>query len=368
MVDWLAANDASWARWLPAALSALTQRLDTDLDAAPRLLLHLAQISDMNTPVAAVYLLRAWAAGASLSTEHLRCLAANLSRLDAARCRTVLGRKGNPAELFEQLWQASGGKEIPHSWLHCFPPSIAESVDHETFKALIEAILGGIALSAWLLSVSVRLAGKSEVELLLPYLSTVIKRYPENALILLESALEQPTSQHVLIETLFPAILARSIDKARAQALLKMLATRPDLRQNSSFISDFLDNWVLLNEQKSTLARLNASRIEGHILVDMSTLWLADSSKTHRIDMLAVILAQVRRSAPNNWLTPVSLHFQTLCIAGRFKEAAQILDLYDDLNIKGQPARSFYDATQRNIRERQSYHDAEWRRLWELLP
>ena len=122
VVDWLAANDAGWARWLPAALSALAQRLDTDLDAAPRLLLHLAQISDMNTPVAAVYLLRAWAAGASLSVEHLRCLAANLSRLDAARCIAAMSKRGNPANLLERLWQASEVGEIPHDWLHRFPP------------------------------------------------------------------------------------------------------------------------------------------------------------------------------------------------------------------------------------------------------
>ena len=367
VVDWLADNDASWSRWLPADLSALAQLLDADLDAAPRLLLHLAQISDMETPVTVAYLLRARAAGASLSAEHLRCLAANLSRLDAARCRAVLGRKGNPAELFEQLWQASGGKEIPYSWLHCFPPSIVESVDHETFKALIEAILGGIALSAWLLSVSARLTRKSEVELLLPYLSTVVKQHPENALNLLENALEQPTSQHILIETLFPAVLARSIDRARAQFLLTALMARPGIKQSGSFLSESLDNWALLNEQKSTLALLNASRIEGRVLVSMAAPWLADSSKVHRVDMLAVILSQVRRTTPNNWLTPVSLDFQALCIAGRFKEAAEILDPYDDLNIKGQPARSFYDAARRNIQERQSYHNAEWRRLLELL-
>ena len=128
-----------------------------------------------------------------------------------------------------------------------------------------------------------------------------------------------------------------------------------------------LDNWAALQADRSDWPLLRASRIEGADLVRVAKKWLPCGDKPHRLDILVVILRDVRGRSRSTWLPPVSLEFQALCGAGRFSEAERILDDYPEISIKGRSARSYLESARTHIAEREGSCTPELDRLWELV-
>ena len=367
MVVWLSKNLTRWTGCPPSLISELAQRLDSELERAPGLLLHLGHVTFNEPTTTADFLLRAWAAGARPLEDDLRFLASHLAKLEPAFCKILLEKSRNASELFSQLWHVSDARELPADWLARFSPSIVDAIPNEIYGALLDVVARGLAPVNWLPPIAARLGYENPAPLL-PHIGRIAKQRPQDALTLLDVVLTQLPPKDATIEAFFPAVLNLSTSATRARALLNSLSALPDLEHGSGYLAACLDNWHLLNEQQRDLALLTGTRIEGQVLVRFADFWLAKPEKTHRIDMLSVILTQVQRSAPANWLTPVSLQFQALCAGGRFKEAAHILESYDDLRVKGRSAQSVYSEARRKVPERQDDHEADWQRLWELLP
>jgi hypothetical protein len=112
---------------------------------------------------------------------------------------------------------------------------------------------------------------------------------------------------------------------------------------------------------------LKRPRIEGSTLVEITKRWLDYKDKLHRIDMLIVILKDVRRDSSPNWLTPVSLDFEALCTSGRFSEAQRLLNLHPDLRIKGQDAADYLKGSHSQVAARTAAYESDFRRLWQLI-
>jgi hypothetical protein len=127
-----------------------------------------------------------------------------------------------------------------------------------------------------------------------------------------------------------------------------------------------LDNWQALTADILLWSELRHDRIDGSTLVGIATKWLAYADKPHRLDMLVIILRDVRSRSPYTWLTPVSLEFQTLCAAGRFAEAESLMNDYPDLTVKRQDARRYFATLSKDGRQRPGLFTQEFMWLWTL--
>jgi hypothetical protein len=148
--------------------------------------------------------------------------------------------------------------------------------------------------------------------------------------------------------------------------VLNALTFRFELSRGQDLLGLALDNWQTLLISKEEIPFLKAYRIEGPTLVHFVSKWLAYRDKPHWLDMLVIILRDVRSRSANAWLTPVSLEFQALCATGRFAEAEQMVANYNDLKVSGQSAKSHLKSARSHGSERQVKFEAEVKRLWEL--
>ena len=112
---------------------------------------------------------------------------------------------------------------------------------------------------------------------------------------------------------------------------------------------------------------LRRPRVEGSTLVSIAQEWVEHKEEPHHIDMLVVILRDVRRDSSAHWLTPVSLEFQALCASGRYPEAQAILDQYPDLRVKGQDGAEYLRKWRGRVAERTASYESEYERLWQLV-
>jgi hypothetical protein len=103
------------------------------------------------------------------------------------------------------------------------------------------------------------------------------------------------------------------------------------------------------------------------MLVNVTNKWLAYRGKPHRVDMLIVILRDVKGNSSPRWLTPVSLEVQALCAAGRFAEAETIAREQPDLLIRGVSAAKYLDTVRKRVSERQELCGPQLKSLWELI-
>ena len=371
-ISWLVSSSNIWSDWPLDALQALGERLAPSLDRSSDLLLALADAvvqKSEGRAASAQYLLRAWCAGADLSPSQFEDIATSLAILDVDWCRRLLKKRKKATGLLVRLWQVCGGDKLPSEWLERFPSAAFQEFPDEMLRRLVEtSVARQIPLEdSLLIAVRERMA-RSDGEEPVGWVGQLATQHPELATGLLRTCLSNDTISPRVVCALFSALLEdRSNQRTIAEILDRLSTDRKLVSGGPRVVSLCLDNWGALREDMQVWSLLRRFRIEGSTLVETTRRWLDYKDKLHRIDMLIVILKDVRRDSSPNWLTPVSLEFEALCASGRFSEAQRLLNLYPDLRIKGQDAADYLKGSHTQVAARTAAYESEFRRLWQLI-
>jgi hypothetical protein len=270
--------------------------------------------------------------------------------------------------LFQALLNAKQEGAFPLSWLNYFPQETIPELSDDQVGELLEASVSRQSTIGdnLLMLVVERLARPSAIELL----ATVTRlgaKHPAFGVSILERCLDREQLRLKVSLRLFPALLQAQGDPSRVIDILDRLATDQELLDGGDLLALCLDNWAALRKDMVLWSWLREPRIEGSRLVSIADKWLQDLEKPHRIDMMVVILRDVRQRSSPKWLTPLSLEVQALCEAGRFEEAEKIAGLYYDLSIKRQDAQDYIIVARRRVQERKVAYESEFERLWRLV-
>jgi len=396
VLKWLESAPAVWSHWTVEVLQAVDERLASDLDKIPELLLTMADATMHKSGGEALstqYLLRAWAGGTQLSPSQLRHVATYLTKLDGSWCKKTLGRQKRTTTLLTDLWKTRGGRDFPLTWLQCFQPKVIRELPDDVLSNLLKTwSTYETPLDAKLLTTIAARMIRSDGKALLATVTRLATQRPELATQLLSACLTTNEIQPMVAQALFPVLLQDRSDQRAVVEILDKLSANPAflrgtapvarvpgrdwhsslerdraLPEETDLVSLCLDNWTALRADMDTWPLLRRYRIEGSTLVGVVTKWLSSISKPHRMDMLVVILRDVQRRSSASWLTPVSLEFQALCAAGRFSEAKRVLDRCPDLRIKRQDAATYLRSARARVPEREGVCESEFKRLWELV-
>ncbi len=317
------------------------------------------------------YLLRAWAVGANLTPEQLSWLAGQITQLKPAWVREQLNFRQDEAAvtaLFSGLWSILAGTPASLDLLCCFPvKETAQLPDDVLEPLLLTAINRGRALDDPHLDLVINRAARPDdrswSEILLG-----LARQQDTQLFRIADLIGamNPVPRPLLL-LLFPLLLRSSVSAAAVRGILNKLTLRGDLNRGDDLVAVCLDNWQTLLIHRNKLRGLRGRGIDGPTLVGVVTEWVAYRDKPHRLDMMVIILRDVKAHNPGSWLTPVSLELQVLGAAGRFTEAARLVGQYDQLRVGRQSAGEFLAEARTYKPERQADYEDSLRRLWELL-
>jgi hypothetical protein len=251
---------------------------------------------------------------------------------------------------------------------------VAQDLPDELQLELIESSLAQHkSLGAGLLTPVARRLSRPDSDELRAGVGRLAAHYPELATVFLRTCLTDGSVQLSVVQLLFHGLLQ---DRSGAQEVARVLdalsSERSTLGKETALSQEdplilCLDNWAMLRADMKVWPLLKASYIEGSLLVEIANKWLSYTNKPHRLDMLVIILEDVRRRSKPTWLTPASLKFQALCAAGRFSEAEGILRRHPDISIKGRSARDYLRKARARTPEREGTCASEFERLWELV-
>ncbi len=371
VLSWLEKNIELWQGWPIEALQSLAKKLEVDLDKAPKILLALADVlmQKLAEPALATqYLLRAWAAGAELSLGRLKWIGEYLTHLDVAWGKKVfVARVERTASLVSALQQLSGQKDFPPNWLPYFPREVLARLPDEALVPLLEtAVKQNDRPDQALLNLFAHKLNQKDGDLWLAMATRLASQQATLSVQLLQACLSLKDLRRETVQALFPFLLQDRSAPAAVRDVLNALTFRFELVKGQDLLALCVDNWQAFLIHKQELPFLKDYRIEGSTLVRFVAKWLAYQDKPHRLDMIIIILRNVRSRSRSTWLTPVSLEFQALCAAGRFTEAEKLMAGYADLKIEGQSAPVYLKSARAQNPARQPVYEAEFKRLWEL--
>jgi len=271
--------------------------------------------------------------------------------------------------LLEALLKTRQEGDLPPAWLNYFPVDIARQLPDKLLCGFLETCVSSqSANSADLLTVVTERLAQPGSDALLASLKQSSYRSPTVTVAILGAC---RTANRVLlpkaIQELFPPLLKERHLEDEVARILDWLIVYPKLLDGNSLAALCLDNWTTLRANARFWPLLRQSHIEGSTLVGLANQWLSTPDRLHRIDMLVVILHDVRQRSRSSWLTPASLEFQALCAAGRYPEATRILIENPSLSIKEQSARSYMQSVQPLVPQRDGIYEAEFRQLWHLV-
>lgn len=369
VITWLEENRSIWTCWPRDILEAIESRMGKSWDKSPRILVAMSELAekDKDYARAACYTLRAWHAGTQLSSHQLGDLAAHLPDLDPESYDAMLaGTRGT--ELLDRLWQLDQDKLAKLGWSQRFPSSVLRAVSDDTISKILEALP---ELRTPLDRDSKAAIMERLVQLpdhrLKPSLTSLLAQRPQLSLDFLEACVRLERAAPARVGTVLPVVLQRSDREQRTVELLMQLSAEQSLLVGEGCAAACLDNWRALQADSRTCSLLQERRIEGDTLVNIAKKWFGYRDKPHRLDMLVVILQDVKERSSPRWLTPVSLELQALCAAGRFSEARKVIKEHADLTVRGVDASDYLESARRRTSARKSAYEPEFRRLWDLI-
>lgn len=371
VVRWLIQHAEMLAEWSAESLTALEDELSFFFEDAPDTLLTFSRALARNPrhqSLSAWYLFRALCAGASLSNLQLQVLAARFPTLDPERCRTVLEKCSNAATLLDALLAAAASERVLLTWLSHLPAGALCGLSDDAFIGLLKAwVSDEISLEPALIKeLAQRLNDERFLEAGSEYVEQIGGIQQKAWPLLKELATQDKPNVHA-VEALFGPLFSGSAPPENLVAVLAELSEHGHLRQGNSRVGVCLDIWHTLGKS-SNWPLLYQDRVESRILTSLAFKWLDYTDFPHRLDMLVVILEDVRQRANPNWLTPASLEFQALCAAGRFTEAEQLQSRYgDSLGRRGQSAQRSLDEARRQQAERTVRFESDLQSLWRLM-
>ena len=369
VTSWLEENRSLWTRWPREVLEAIQTQMGDIWDTSPRLLIAMSELAqdDQDYSLAARYTLRAWHAGAELSSRQLEDLAANLARLDPEwRQESLTGMRAT--ELMDRLWQLDAEQSAKLAWSQHFSPSVIRAVSDDLIGRISAALLESkTSLGGGMRRAVIERFARLPDHKLKPLLASLVAKRPELSLDFLRASVGLKRVTADRIEAALPTALRGSDRERITGELLTQLSAEERHLEGESCGAACLDNWRALQSDSSTWPLLHERRIESDILVDIAKKWLRYRDKPHRMDMLVVILQDVKERSSPRWLTPASLELQALCAAGRFSEARKVIEEHTDLRIRGVEASEYLESARRRTSARESAHEPEFRRLWDLI-
>jgi superfamily II DNA helicase RecQ len=370
LLKWMADHPDVWSQWPLETIRALDRRLRLSLDRSPEILLagthHLMAQSGKET-LAAEFLLRAWAAGAPLSRSQLIHLANFLSQLPPDGCRKRLQSRADASKLLQELIEVSSDCQQVASWLPLFPPGAIQNLPDDLVAKLLEGLTSQNTPPPTILLETIAIRVNAGNQVLLNQTAHAVANHPYLAAPILQVVVDRDPLWPEMVRVLFPYLL-QDPNPATAADILDRLTTRSDLLRGNDRVACCLDNWKALRMETDVWRYLKKPWIEGIALVEIVNRWIKNAlDKPHRLDMLVVILKEVKGHSPSTWLTPASLLFQTFCQAGRFAEAQTVLKDYPNLSVRGQSAPEHLQSWKTRAPERVARFEDEFQRLWRLI-
>ena len=371
LVEWLKGHRNQWSAWPVRSLCILEERLGASLNDAPETLLALAvalsQDTTANVPAART-LLRAWSAGANLSSAQLQQITGCLTQLDVTWFSGILTRRQqDEAALLDDLWKTTGASYAAAEWLLRLPLERMHPLPEDLAQAILRMLAASrTSSSKQLLSALVERLDPPPNSPILRTLVELTQQQPELATQFVQSRAADTQIERSTVALFFPMLLKDQSNAFRLKEALDSMASRDLLVQGHDLMALCLDNWRALRADTDVWPQLRWQHVESSTLVGIVGKWLSYADKPHRLDMLVIILRDVRQRSAHTWITPVSLEFQALCAGGRFVEAKRLLEDYPDMTVKGQAAHRHLDNVSKGVRERQGVFEQEFAWLWTL--
>jgi len=363
---------AEWGSWPTEALSVLEERLGTALGTQPDLLADLAGLAirlPNGTAVTTRLALRLWLATDHLEPSWLEHLSAQLSSLDMTSSQALLGADVSRSRaLLEQLL-ITGQAQNLGALLQRFPAAVVESLPAERLWPVIKTKLAtGQPLDSYLQSALSRQLDGADNNELVETLKTELQTKPLPTVALLAQFTTEPQVPVKGLTALFPALVAARGAREHQIQLLDRLVPLTGQLESSSLARILVEAWGILRTEQPALRELRTAHIDGKFLVRFVERWLSARQNGDQLDLLVLILEDIRTRSAATWLTPRSLLFQVLCAAGRYDEAQTGLahGLYREISIKGTMAVDFLRRTRARLPERRPRFVTELHWLWRL--
>lgn len=378
-LDWLAEFGSIWTNWASDTLLLIKRRLvdGTPISGPLYKALGGALVDrSIDEKAGTEMLLSAWLSGQTMEATHWKAIACNLASLDARWFRNqVLTPAGEKAKQLLAGMLEYASAELPTTWHRLFPSAVMLQLNGKVAAVASRSLLMASPADDEAMANASELAFRVGAEFwdsdMMPFLkqnsSAALRllRYWANASDQLEMV---PTFQNMIAALLSSLLKAHApADKHNLVATLDKLSTCAQLLTGKGLVPACLDAWLGLKADAAIWPLLQQSRIEGNTLVSLTKRWLVNTDKPHRLDLLVIIMRDVRRSSPRNWLTPVSLEFQALCAAGRFREADNLINEFDELRIGGYGAGDYLRRAKTTIAERSPQYSTELEALWRLM-
>jgi len=145
VISWIASHPNIVATWSESSLRRVAEELEPEVDNHPQALLVIANSlmasKTASKEEAAGYLLRAWAAGASLSPSQLGVLASQLDKLDEGKSRRVLASRQDSSDLMTSLWKINGQITFLPHWWHIFPTKTLSEIPVDVLESMWDSYL-----------------------------------------------------------------------------------------------------------------------------------------------------------------------------------------------------------------------------------
>lgn len=374
---WLTTNSHDWDHWSRDTLLLIKRRLTLGVSAPSglRLAFGMTLVGRVNeVKVGTELLLLAWLKGEIMEPSHWRAVTQGLLQIDVVWFRgEILAPAGDrAAQLLEGMILHAPG-ELPSSWYAFFPTASLLRLCGRCGVTASRSLLTAKSDEKEALAVGSQLALRVAPDVWATEMEPFFKQRPHAAVQLLNvmsihgSQSEQTAVRPEIVTTLFPALLTPQAQSFKPKGILDQLCARPVLLNGSGLVPVCLDAWLALRGDAAIWPLLRQTRIESGVLVGLTKRWLADRAKLHRLDLLVIILRDVRRASARSWLTPPSLELQVLCAAGRFKEASELAQEYDGLRAAGHDAEVYLREARATTAERTPLYISELEGLWRLI-
>jgi len=278
LLKWMADQPDTWTRWPLKTIRALEGRLGTALDSSPQVLLagaHHLMAQSGKEILAAEFLLRAWVAGAPLSSSQLTHLANFLRQLPPDWCRKQLESGTDASELLQEMKEIGCDPGQMTSWIPLLPPSTIRKLPDDLMVEMLEATTSRNASPPTILLETIAIRMNAGNQVLLNQTAPAVAKHPHLAARILQVVVDRDPLWPEMVQVLFPYLL-QDPNPTTAADVLDRLTTHPGLLQGNDRLACCLDNWRALREEMDSWRHLKKPRIEGKVLVEIVNRWIKD--------------------------------------------------------------------------------------------
>lgn len=370
VLNWLNDNLVAWATWTLEEWAQVRSHLETKLDEFPMVQLQIAEAylhteSDVDKGI--LTMLRAWGAGAALSTSQTQLVAFHILNLPEESVAKTLSNISNVSSLLISLLEATSKSEDILRLLTFFSDDDLLKIPNKLSEQLMELIIQNrekpsvVELRFLVIRTTTDISETFNLALL-----QLCKRDQEIALDIANTMLSITSVEYPLFVKIWPYLLQVSNHK-RLRNILNKMSIISSLAKGNDEFATCLQIWRVASARRSELQIIKNYYIEGYKLRKLVGNWSGYLQSPHWDDFVVILVRYVRSRSARTWLTPVSLEIEVLCNAGRFSEATSVISEHPDIRVGKKLALQYLRVSRTKMVERSAEYESTLQTLWSLI-